>query len=140
MRIRRKFCLTALAAVMLVSVNPRDVLGGEEYKPKAKVTPLVQEPLPGVDGREVIVKEFELPPGFVGGRHSHPGPVYVYVIEGALTVDVDGLDRQTVPAGELYQEPIGRVMHARNLSTTQPTRIVVFQVGEQGKPMMIKAQ
>jgi hypothetical protein len=32
------------------------------------------------------------------------------------------------------------VMRAKNLSATGPTKIVVFQVGDTGKPVMIKAK
>jgi len=31
-------------------------------------------------------------------------------------------------------------MRAKNVSTSVPTKIVVFQVGDTGKPMMIKAK
>ena len=46
----------------------------------------------------------------------------------------------TVPAGEIYPEVPGMVMRAKNVSTTVPAKIVVFQVGDTGKPMMIKAK
>ena len=36
---------------------------------------------------------------------------------------------------ELYQEPIGTKMQARNLSATETTKIIVFQVSDEGKPM-----
>ncbi len=111
-----------------------------EYVPKSKTMPLVQEKLEGVQDREVIIKRFDIEPGYVGGRHSHTGPVYVYVVSGELTVDIDGVGRSLVKAGEIYKEPIGRVMHARNMSTSDSLTIVVFQVGESGKPMMIKAE
>lgn len=112
----------------------------KEYKPKAKVTPLVHKDLPGVEGKEVLIRHFEFPAGYVGGSHYHPGPVFVYVLEGELTVDTADQGRQTFKAGEVYEEPIRRVMQARNLSTTTPTKLVVFQVGDKGKPMMIKAK
>ncbi len=46
----------------------------------------------------------------------------------------------TIPAGEIYPEVPGNVMVGKNLSTTDATKIVVFQVGDEGKPMMIKAE
>ena len=112
----------------------------QEYKPKVKATSLVEAPLVGVKGKTVIIKHFEFPPGHIGGKHSHPGPVFVYVLEGKLTIDTESAGRQTISAGELYQEPIGNAMQARNLSTTEVTKIIVFQVGDEGKPMMIKVE
>ncbi|MCH7693730.1 MAG: cupin domain-containing protein [Proteobacteria bacterium] len=133
--------LTVAAAVALGAFGIQSVGAAEqEYKPKAKATELIQEALPGVAGKKVIIKHFALPPGHVGGRHFHPGPVYVYVVEGALTIETEGGATQTIPAGELYKEPLGRTMRARNVSTNDWTRIVVFQVGDEGKPMMIKAK
>ncbi len=105
-----------------------------------KATSLLETPLTGVEGKKVIIKHFELPPGYVGGKHFHPGPVFVYVLEGELTINTKKAGRQIIRAGELYQEPIRSVMQARNLSTTDATKIVVFQVGDKGKPMMIKAE
>ncbi len=128
------------ALVTLAIVSQVAEAEQHEYVPEAKVTPLVEEKLEGVQDREVVIKRFEIEPGFVGGRHSHTGPVYVYVANGELTVDVDGAGRSVVKAGEIYKEPIGRVMQGRNLSTTNSLTLVVFQVGEPGKPMMIKAK
>ncbi len=111
----------------------------QEYKPKVEVTNLLRGSLAGVEGKEVIIRRFAIPPGHVGGRHFHPGVVFVYVLEGTLTIETEG-KTQTVSAGELYQEPLKRVMQARNLSTTDGVKIVVFQVGDAGKPMMVKAE
>ena len=111
-----------------------------EYKSKAKVTDLIQEALPGVAGKKVIIKHFEVPPGHVGGKHLHPGPVYVYILEGALTIETEGQGTRTISAGDLYKEPLSRVMQARNLSTSDWVKFVVFQVGDEGEPMMIKAK
>ncbi len=137
----RPFSLVFLAVMAMAATGFQDANAAEqEYKPKVKVTSLLETPLTGVEGKKVIIKHFELPPGFVGGKHFHPGPVFVYVLEGELTINTEKAGRQTIRAGKLYQEPIRSVMQARNLSTTDVTKIVVFQVGDKGKPMMIKAE
>ncbi len=133
--------LAIAAAVALGSFAIQSAVGAEkEYKSKAKATELIQEPLPGVAGKKVIIKHFALPPGHVGGKHFHPGPVYVYVVEGALNIETEGEGTRTISAGRLYKEPLGRTMRVRNLSTNDWLKIVVFQVGDEGKPMMIKAK
>ena len=111
----------------------------EEYKAKVEVTTLLQAPLEETEGKEVIITHLAIPPGFVGGRHFHPGSVFIYVLEGSLTLEMEGDAPRTINAGELYQEPLQRVMQAKNLSTTDWAKIVVFQVGDAGNPMMIKA-
>ncbi|MDX1487060.1 MAG: cupin domain-containing protein [Acidiferrobacterales bacterium] len=133
------FVLSALMIVTIICFQEANA-AEQEYKSKAKVTSLIETPLAGVKGKTVIIKHFEAPPGFVGGKHFHPGPVFVYVLEGEITIDTDGMGRQTIKPGQLYQEPIGKVMQGRNLSTTDAAKFVVFQVGDEGKPMMIKAQ
>ncbi len=56
-----------------------------------------------------------------------------------LTVELDG-ETKTFSAGELYPEDIDAAMIGRNLSGTDDLELLVFQVGEIGKPMMIKVE
>ena len=135
---RVKIGLALAAAVAVAGLNIQTVQAAE-YKSKAEVKSLAQGPLAGVEGKQVIVKHFTLPPGHVGGRHFHPGPVFVYILEGALDIETGG-KKQTVRAGELYQEPLRAVMQARNLSASKEVKLIVFQVGDAGKPMMVKAE
>ena len=131
---------TALAAAMVMGVASfHSANAQQEYVPKANVKTLHQAPLPGVEGKEVIIKHFGISPEFVGGRHSHPGPVYVYVLEGELTVETKE-GTKTYKAGELYPEALNKVMQGKNLSASDDLELVVFQVGDIGKPMMIKAE
>ena len=131
---------TALAAAMAMGVASfHSANAQQEYVPKAQVKTLHQAPLPGVEGKEVIIKHFGISSEFVGGRHSHPGPVYVYVLEGELTVETKE-GTKTYKAGQLYPEAINKVMQGKNLSATDDLELVVFQVGDIGKPMMIKAE
>jgi len=111
----------------------------DEYKPKAIATTLHHAAIPGMEGREMIVKHFAFPPEFVGGKHTHPGPVFVYVLEGTLTVETEAGTQEFGP-GDLYPEQLNTVMQGRNLSATEDLEILVFQIGEVGKPMMIKAE
>lgn len=130
-------CAALAAASVIAIANSGIAHADEEYIPKAKVTTLHQGPLAGVEGKEVIIKHFALPPEFVGGRHYHPGPVFVYVLKGELTVQTDD-GTATYKAGEIYPEPLEKPMQGRNLSAFDTAELVVFQIGEIGKPMMIK--
>ncbi len=129
----------ALAGVLSLGTAFSLDVQAAEYKPKVEVKSLYEGALPGVDGKTVIVKHFTLPAGHIGGKHFHPADVFVYVLEGEFTVETEkGV--LTVPAGELYPEVPGVVMRAKNVSTSVPTKVLVFQVGDTGKPMMIKAK
>lgn len=113
------------------------VTAGDEYISKARAKTLYNAPLQGMAGKEMTVKHFSIPPNFVGGKHVHPGPVFVYVLEGEFSVMLsDGT--KTFKAGEIYAEEIDSPMVAKNLSTSDDVELLVFQVGDIGKPMMIK--
>jgi len=131
----------ALGLAGILSLGAASSLDAQaaEYKTKAEVKTLYKGALTGVDGKTIIVKHFTIPAGFVGGKHFHPADVFVYVLEGELTVETEkGV--LTVPAGELYREVPGMVMRGKNVSTSGPAKFVVFQVGDTGKPMMVKAK
>ncbi len=112
----------------------------EEYVTTGEVTTVLQDSLFAIEGKEVNILMTEFPPGWVGGRHYHTGDVFVYVLEGTFVVDVEGEERQTFGPGQVYHEALNRVMQARNLSTAEPTKILVFQVGDKGELLMIKAR
>ncbi|MGF1697148.1 cupin domain-containing protein [Vibrio kyushuensis] len=113
---------------------------GEEYVPKkATMQKLHQAPLPGVDGKEMTVVHLAAPAGFISSKHTHPGPVYVYVLEGELTIELEN-ETKTFKAGELYPEEIDSAMIGKNSSSTDDLELLIFQVGDIGKPMMIKVE
>ncbi len=87
------------------------------------------------------IVHFSAPPGFVGGKHSHPGPAFVYILEGQFTIEVEGMEPVTVGPGDVYAEPVGsKVMQAQNKSSTHGVKLIVFQVGDEGKPLMVKVE
>jgi len=114
-------------------------VNAKEYISKAQVKTLYQAPIPGLQDKEMIVKHLALPAEFVGGKHMHPGPVYVYVLEGELTIQQEGGEK-TFKAGNLYAEDINTAMVAKNISTNNSVKILVFQIGSIGQPMMIKVK
>ena len=116
-----KYLLSAaLASGILVGMASFQAADAQEYIPKAKVKTLHQAPLPGVEGKEMVVK-------------------HVYVLEGELTVVLER-ETKTFKTGELYFEDINAAMVGKNLSATDDLEILVFQVGDIGKPMMLKVK
>ncbi len=131
---------TALASAVLFGMASFQAANAAEvYVSKAKAKTLHKAPLQGVEGKEMVVKHFGLPAEFVGGKHMHPGPVFVYVLEGELTIELAS-ETKTFKAGELYAEDINAAMVGKNLSATDDLEILVFQVGDIGKPMMLKVK
>ncbi len=129
----------ALAGVLSLGAALSLDVQAAEHRPKVEVKFLHEGALNGVEGKTVTIKHFTLPAGHVGRKHFHPTDVFVYVLEGELTIET-GKGVLTIPAGGLYPEVPGIVMRAKNVSADNPTKFVVFQVGDTGKPLMIRVK
>lgn len=86
-----------------------------------------------IAGREAVTAKAELPGGVSSGRHTHPGEEIGYLLEGAVTIEMDGVSK-TVKAGEAFAIPAGKVHNATNAGTAQAT-IVSTYIVEKGKPL-----
>lgn len=111
----------------------------EVYVTSGDKKTLINEALQAGEGHQLTIDHYTFPSGWVGGKHYHTGPVYVYVLEGSFTMDEQGKDRHTFQAGELYKEPVGTPMQTRNLNTSAPLKLLVIQMTPKGEPLMIKA-
>jgi quercetin dioxygenase-like cupin family protein len=131
------FITSVFVIIMTIGiVKPADA---KEYVSKAQVKTLYQAPIPGLKDKEMVVKHLALPAQFVGGKHMHPGPVYVYILEGELTIQLDSGEK-TFKAGHLYAEDIDTAMTAKNISADTSVKLLVFQISNIGQPMMIKVE
>ena len=105
------------------------VLGQKQQRTILSKTDLAVAP-----GTEAIVLTVDGAPGLVGKKHYHPGDEFIYVAEGALTLDVAGKGEVTLNKGETLHIP-GRVVHqAVNPSQDNPFKAVTFGVFEKGQP------
>lgn len=143
----RKFVWTsrrALAAslVVVAAIGTGACTTGSAMadEPQIQRTELQNLPLGVAEGLEGVMVMSVLPPGGVAPRHTHPADELSYVIEGAITLEIDGADPVTYRAGESYHIPPGVVHAAHNPSNQEPTRIVVFWAAEAGKPLTEAAQ
>lgn len=108
--------------------------------PKAKTTVLLEQKLEGMPGFKVVMILLEGPPGWVGGRHFHPGSVFGYIMEGTYQINPEGLNPRTVQQGGTFYEPPNTVMRAQNGSETEPQRSVVFQIVREGQPAAVSVK
>ena len=137
---RLSLMLSVLCATVALIAQPALAQDAkEEYVSKAERNVLLEKQLPGADGKVVSINHFMLPTKYVGGKHYHSGPTYVYVLKGTLTIEEPGKPTQVFEAGELYEEPIGNPMQAFNKSADEATELLVFQVQNEGEPLMYQA-
>jgi quercetin dioxygenase-like cupin family protein len=129
----------AAAALALTATVHAQEKTKEEYKSTAEIKTLVQKPVPGVEGKQLTILHVSAPPEWVGGKHYHTGPVYVYILKGPFTVDEEGKGTQVFETGQVYEEPIGEPMQAKNTNAGEPMEMLVVQISDEGEPLMYKA-
>lgn len=107
---------------------------------KSILTTLLDEVPPSIpDGAEIMTVTVELPPGDPGTPpHRHTGPVFGYVLEGAIVFELEGEPERVIRAGEAFWEPGGDVIHyqAGNSLSGEWSRFVVVMIGIPGAPML----
>ena len=89
------------------------------------------------DKPEIEVMLVEIRPGGQSGRHMHPVPTLVYVIEGTLTVELDDGSRHKYPAGTTSMEVTNIWHNARNMAR-KSLRLLVIYLGEKGRLNLIR--
>lgn len=126
--------LTTLAAPAMAAVL---VLASSAAFGDESSTPLLKTPLKGMDGMEANIMLVEVPPGFQTERHLHPGHVFLYVLEGAIEVALEGREPLRLAAGDAGYEIPNTPMVGRNLSATEGARFVIMQIGPAGEPLTV---
>jgi quercetin dioxygenase-like cupin family protein len=111
-----------------------------QTKPATKSGTLLQQDLPKMDGKDwtVSLVNVEYPPGGGSESHRHPGPVVVYVLEGALVNKLDDGETITYKPGQTFYElPMHLHTIAKNASQTEPVKFLAFLITEKGKPLTV---
>ena len=126
------------AAAMAFSFVGAQGAAAHEIKPA--VTKLLNQPLVGIAGTEANVVLFAVGPGWTIGKHTHPGHIFVYMLEGSIKIEVEGEPTQILSPGDLLYEVPGPDMVANNVSSTKGARFLVFQVGGFGEPVTVMAE
>lgn len=101
-------------------------------------TPVQQGDLT-IAGREVVQAVAEIQPGAESGRHTHPGDEAGYIIDGTVTIEIQGKPAMTKKAGEGFIIPAGTVHNARNTSKAS-AKVLATYIIEKGKPPVTPVQ
>ncbi|AFL52291.1 quercetin dioxygenase-like cupin family protein [Sinorhizobium fredii] len=104
----------------------------------AKVTPLMTKDLPDYPGKEGLMLSVEYQPGGSSPIHRHDANAFVYVLEGAIVMQVKGGEEVTVAAGETYYEnPSDIHLISRNASKTNSAKFIVVLLKKKDTPAVI---
>ena len=123
----------ALAVGIAVGVLGTQVLGAKEELERGKV--LQRAEVSGTKGKEVVLALRELPPGKESGKHIQPGTEVAYILEGSVTLEVQGKPPVTLKTGDTFQTGPRQVHNVKNASTTAPAKSLVFYVVDKGKAL-----
>ena len=100
-----------------------------------KRTPLQKIDFP--EGYTTVTAIAEVPAGGAAGRHSHPGIETGYVMEGELTLMIDGQPPKVLKAGESYQIPAGVIHDAK--AADKPFKVLAIYIVDKTKPLATPA-
>jgi quercetin dioxygenase-like cupin family protein len=128
----RTLCLAfaVLAGGSVVMAQEQGVI-----RPELLLSEIVQG-MPKREKQEVRVLTANFQPHDKTLLHTHRFPVTVYVLEGAFTLEIEGREPVTVKAGQGMIMPPHVKMTGYNLSTTDPLRLVLFNVSDPDTPYL----
>ncbi|CAM3867085.1 cupin domain-containing protein [Roseateles saccharophilus] len=87
-----------------------------------------------VPDREGVMALVELPPGAAEGPHTHPADAFIFVLDGAISLENEGAPTTTFKAGDVFHIFPGKVHQATN-SGSVPAKLAVVFVTEKGRPL-----
>ena len=118
-----------------------DAQGHMQHMQSIGIQTLMQESLAEMPNPEVTVLTLTVAPGGSSQPHKHTGPVFAYLLEGEIENQVDPDPPRRYKPGDYFYEPPMHVHRAlRNLSSTKPAKLLIFQVGEKGKQFTVSAK
>ena len=131
----KRISLALVAAVAALSFVGAQGAAAQETKPVVKK--LLNTPLAGIAGKEANVVLFDVGPNWKLDNHSHPGHIFVYMLEGSIKIAVEGEPVHVLSPGDVLYELPDRNMVGSNVSSTEGAKFLVFQVGDIGKPLTV---
>lgn len=90
------------------------------------------------DRPQVTVMTVDIAPGASTGWHSHPMPVYAYVMAGQLTVEIEGGKTAEFKEGDAIIEVV-KLKHNGTNHGKVPVKLVVFYLGAKDVSNVIRA-
>lgn len=129
---------SVVASALAVALFAPGSLHADDGHSSVKVTPLMRQPLPDYPGKEGVLVAVEFAPGHVDPVHRHPGHAFVHVLEGLVEMQMQGGELQTLRPGDtFYENPKDTHSVGRNVSKTQPAKLLVFFIADQKVPLVL---
>ena len=85
--------------------------------------------------KEGVMYVADVAPRASSGKHFHPGPESIYILEGTMILEKEGHPAVTLKPGDSASLPAKHVHEAKNDSATEALKVLVFLVSERGQPL-----
>ena len=130
--------VAALAGMVIGAVGVTHI--SAQNVPQITRTEILRQPMSGIEGKEVVGFTADVPPGGVADRHYHPGDEAIYMLQGSLLFEPDQGQPFELKAGEITFNPAKHAHKARNMSVSEPARVLNCMIAEKGQPLAISVQ
>ncbi|QEN12801.1 cupin domain-containing protein [Mycolicibacterium sp. ELW1] len=134
--------VTALAATLTLGCGtagstPED---SPAQAPSENLTPLFSEGLPNVPGKTFTSAIVTFPPAAHALPHRHGNAfVYAYVLEGAVSSELEGAPAQVYHQGQSWSEsPGAHHVATANISDTDEAKLLVVFVAPTGSQLKVE--
>jgi quercetin dioxygenase-like cupin family protein len=130
---RNMSSMSAVSAVLLLGAATALMA----QQPTVTRTVLQQADI-SVAGREAVTVKAEIPMGGASGRHTHPGEEISYMLEGSMTLEIDGAPARNLKAGDVFIVPAGKIHNA--IAQGGKATVIANYIVEKGKPLTTPAK
>lgn len=120
---------TILIAIFMVSPQ------SSAQAAPVQATPLLNAPITGVPGHDMLMTRVEIAANTVLPMHYHPNEEYLYIIEGQAYLRIEGREDQLLSAGEAVVIPAG-VLHTA-VTTGSTATALTTRVHPKGQPVRL---
>ena len=122
---------TTLAGAAII-MGQAPVLAGDS------VSVLMKQPLADTAGKVATMLTVDYAPGAASDSHVHPGSVFAYVLEGTVVTQLEGEQLMTYSKGQSwYESPKKPHMVSRNASVTEPAKLLVLLLSQEGEVLKV---
>jgi len=129
---RRMYWLFGFAMVVVIALSVMASAVASAEDPLKMGTILQRTELVSAKGMEAILVLREVPPGGESGKHTQTGNEIVYVLDGSITLEVQGKPAVTLKTGESFQTVAGEVHNVKNASASAPAKALAFYIAKKG--------
>ena len=92
--------------------------------------------IPKVTEHEARMLVADLAPNAAGRWHTHPAPVFIYVVEGTVVYEIEGREPREYTAGMGFMEPSKVKNRVVNKSASEKVKLLAFQLSDPNAPFM----